>query len=119
MVERVALARDPAFDHDDRGVPAALGQRDPPLAEPFAQLERDRNAFKLVVEGILDHVEGQRALAAGDRDLEGPPGPGPAEQRHLHRLIRHSALVPHMNLTKHSYGDQAPRRSSIFGDRYS
>ena len=76
-VKGMALAYHPAFNHDDGRVPAALEQRLPPFAQPFADIERHRNAGKLGFERVGDDIEGQRTLAAGDIDFEWTPRAGP------------------------------------------
>ena len=79
-VQRVALAHDPALDHHDRRMPAALGKRLPPLGQPLPVVDVDRDAGELVLEGVVDDVHRERALAAGDVDLERSPLPCPAVQ---------------------------------------
>jgi len=90
-VQRPPLGDDLAVDEDDRGVPAALGQRLPPLAQPVAQIKFHFDAGQVRVDAVLDDVLGQRAFPARDVDLERPPGARPAEHGDLDG-IAHSLL---------------------------
>ena len=119
--QRMALAHDLSLDHHDRGMPAALRKRFPPLGQPFPVVDLDRDAVEFVREGVADDVHRERTFPAGNVDLERPPPACPAVQGQLHGLRRHRASPVAVSgpakVCLHTEERQSESRSSVSGIR--